>query len=315
MTNLEIELEKLRIELAATKILLQEKELENKQNKEKLKIHEFIFSNLGLNIAKIKQFEDQVISYRDNHKKELFSDDINEQELAISGMQNIISSSALALVCGNAGDNVEYHEKILKIDFGDSWNLLDENSKSFLISAKVMFASMSENDKHGLLDYSGICLLVTKALELELFRVYFKEYIQFLGFRKIHIDEYPSELLDKSGSTIKPDHLFSLGLTIHIWGIKYNRIKQQFFKANNSNYFLFFQYAKEKLYDWSDAKIEEEIYKNALFIERTRIDYRNPSAHTGRLTKITCSECFDYIIDTEKQMRRLLENMNKRTMT
>ena len=61
-----------------------------------------------------------------------------------------------------------------------------------------------------------------------------------------------------------------------------------------------------------DEKIENEILKNACFIERTRLDYRNPSAHTGRLTKIVCLECFDYIVDTEKQMKRMLENMNKR---
>lgn len=322
MTNLEKELEeakkellKLRKELLETiKKLIEaeerakEQEKENEKNKEKIRIHEFIFANLGLSIDKINQIENKIIAYRESHKKELLSDDLSEQEYAISDMENSVSEYALELICGNVGDNVERYEYILKKDFGNIWNLLDETSKSFLISAKVMFASMLKADKQDVLDYSGVCLLVTKALELEVFKVFFKEYIQYLKEEKIK--KYPKALLNET--EIKADYLFSLGMVVHILGVKCGYRGSYTLKEGNSDYEIFFKYAKERLYEWSDTKIRNEILQNANFIERTRKDYRNPAAHTGHLTKVVCKECLDYIVDTEKQMKRMLENMKKR---
>lgn len=312
MTNLEKELEETRKELAEAIEQLKAQKAENERNKEKIKIHEFIFSNLGLSIDKINQLDDRIRTYRENHISELLSSNIDEQERSIVNMQDMASELALELICGNVGDNVEVSELNLKEKFGNVWDLLDENSKSFLISAKVTFGSMARTRKPDALDYSGVCLLVTKALELELFRVFFKEYIQYLRDKKIQINEYPKELLDKTGTTIKADHLFSLGMVIHIWGLKYGCKKSQILRENNPNYQLFLKYAQERLYGGSDIEIANEILKNACFIERTRVDYRNPSAHTGHLTRVVCQECLDYIVDIEKQMKRMLENMNKR---
>ncbi len=312
LRELREELENVRKELETLRQQLEKKEKENSRNKDKIKIHEYILANLGLDIDKINQFENKISLYRQRNRRDLLSSDTNEQDYAIRNMQDMVSEFALELVCGNVGDNVERFEEILKGVFDNVWDFLDENSKSFLISAKVMFASINKNDKYGLLDYSGVCLLVTKALELESSRVFFREYIKYLRNQKISISEYPKELIDKTGTTVKSDCLFSLGAVVHVLGLKKGRNGIQIPKEKNSDYLMFFKYAKQKLYDWSDEKIENEILKNACFIERTRLDYRNPSAHTGRLTKIVCLECFDYIVDTEKQMKRMLENMNKR---
>lgn len=54
----------------------------------------------------------------------------------------------------------------LILSFGETaWSKLDDSSKTFLISAKVIFNKLSGISD--LIDYSGVCLLVTKALEVE----------------------------------------------------------------------------------------------------------------------------------------------------
>lgn len=60
----------------------------------------------------------------------------------------------------------EVEENKLRALLGDSaWNKLQESSKSFLISSRVMYNSLVGMKSK--IDYSGVCLLVTKALEVE----------------------------------------------------------------------------------------------------------------------------------------------------
>ena len=55
--------------------------------------------------------------------------------------------------------------------------------------------------------------------------------------------------------------------------------------------------------------IERELKKDCYFIERVRIDYRNPSAHRGELSIISAQKCFNYIIDIEHMLKNMLEPM------
>lgn len=315
---LENELQYAKKRIAALEEQIQKQRLEEARKNGLLKIHEYIFSNLGLSSDKIKKFDDKIIAYKENYQVELHSNDMNIQESAIANMQDMVAKLADQLVCGNVGDNVERCKNNLENSFGDVWNILDEDSKTFLITAKVMFESMIRNDKYDTLDYSGVCLLVTKALELESYKVFFKEYIQYLKENKMELNQYPKALLidsqNHSKLIIKLNYNFTLGAVIHILGLHYNQRTKIINIARNSeaDYHTFLKYAEEKLYNCTETQIEKEIRKNAIFIERTKLDYRNPSAHTGRLTKIVCTECLEYIVDTEKEMKRMLENMKKR---
>ena len=81
----------------------------------------------------------------------------------------------------NTKEKYEKEENLLKQSFEDSWNKLDEKSKSFLITAKVIYNEL--NEYNNVIDYSGVCLLVTKALEQELSKRFCKGFISYLKER------------------------------------------------------------------------------------------------------------------------------------
>lgn len=282
---------------------------ENRILTAKLQFRNYIESYLGLDIDKICQFENKVIEYKKEYEKELLNSDEDKTENAILRIQNTISKYAVEMVARNDSHNVERYSNILKDEFEEVWKVLDKKSKTFLVTAKITFNSLRLKDKNDELDYSGVCLLVTKALEVELYRVFFEEYIQSLKDNQVKMNRYPGILLLDDGS-LKPDYLFNMGLVVPIYGLRRddNEIKE----GSIYNYRTFLRYAKENLYEFSNDKLIEEVYRNAYFVERVRKDYRNPSAHRGYLTRTKCLECFDYIVDTEKQMKRMLGNMDKR---
>lgn len=284
---------------------------ELKKSETMIKFHNYIFSNIGLDISLINQFEEKIEDYRIKNQDVLNSDNEFKREQAVTEFQDVISEMATELVCGNVGINIKRYESILKEEFGNSWKLLDEKSKSFLITAKVTFESIRFNDDEDNLDYSGVCLLVTKALEVELHKVFFKEYIEYLNQRKISIFRYPDVLLSDNKNNVKEDYLFNMGLIVPIMGLR--RIEDYNVTKGNDYCFRYYtKYAQDMLYDSTENNTIKESLINARFVEKVRRDYRNPSAHTGRLTKIICNECLDYIVDTEKQLKRMLQNMTKR---
>lgn len=107
----------------------------------------------------------------------------------------------------------EYH---LKRSFGnEAWEKLSEDSQNYLTTAKFTYSQMRSSN---IMDYSGVCLLVTKALELELstrFREKFLEYLKDKDF-----DEYPPALINKKYG--RPREIkktdFTLGTAVHLFG-------------------------------------------------------------------------------------------------
>ena len=93
----------------------------------------------------------------------------------------------------------------LKLSFGDgAWNKLDESSKTFLVSSKIMFNQFVGMED--IVDYSGVCLLVTKALEVEMSNRFCSKYITYLKAKypgkdpgKGDVSKFPYSMLDRYG--------------------------------------------------------------------------------------------------------------------
>lgn len=74
------------------------------------------------------------------------------------------------------------HAKLVEARMGEeAWKKLTDESKRFLITAKFMF---EENVILGdSVDYSSICLLASKAIEVELAKRFVKSYCKYLEER------------------------------------------------------------------------------------------------------------------------------------
>lgn len=78
-------------------------------------------------------------------------------------------------------ESKERYEDIIKEQLTENvWGKLSETSKSFLVTAKMNYESMIKLDDSNELDYSGVCLLITKVLDIEIARRLYEKYCIFL---------------------------------------------------------------------------------------------------------------------------------------
>ena len=192
--------------------------------------------------------------------------------------------------------------------FGElSWSKLSENSKTFLITSKIMFNKLI--NLNGAIDYSGICILATKALEVEIFKRFFTDFIIYLdeNYDK-NYSEYPTALLFKN---TKPLHVekFTMGNIAFVLCPQKNRYDTYEQKENNKVKLI--EYCKSNVFSrYNDEEIEETLNRYATSIEDIRIKYRNPSAHRNEIKCVDAKECIDLIIDVEKLLKQMLDSFD-----
>lgn len=66
----------------------------------------------------------------------------------------------------------------VKTKFDETWEMLSDVSRRFLITARVLYKQMIP--LKDIADYSGICILITKALEEEMQKRFFKGFVEYL---------------------------------------------------------------------------------------------------------------------------------------
>lgn len=209
--------------------------------------------------------------------------------------------------------NFEIMRKKLIILLGESaWNKLDESSRNFLITSKMMFDNLVLIDSA---DFSGICILVTKALEVEMkSRFYYK----FLEFEEKkygrNYSSYHTALVYRKTNPLKPEK-FTMGNLPFAMGSKENYHDSREQKSNNEKHLL--EYVKSELVvdeilnEKTDSEIMSMLKEYGKAIEKIRTDYRNPSAHTNRLHRTDAEECFDLVLDVEKLLKRMMDSFKK----
>ena len=207
--------------------------------------------------------------------------------------------------------NRDYDRELqnLIMTFGkDTWNRLEERSQTFLVSAKITFAQLI--NMPDIVDYSGVCLLVTKALEVEAGKRFCTGFVNYMKEKypwKQNKDQYPTALISRFDKPLRPKD-FTLGTLAYILCYYEDEEKSEEQKANNMTKLL--EYAKAKLFppDKSEQDINATLAFYAEEIESVKNDYRNPAAHTNELTKINAQECFDLVIDVQKLLKKMLES-------
>ncbi len=307
-------------EIERLKAELREKEAMIAQQEQMLEFTNTIFSGFGIDAKVIQDSFARIQEARESLKADLESAEEDVREAALKQLQDMTAEivSGLTQSALSSGD-MEYFEEYLKAELTEEvWQKMDSKSRAFLITAKSTYEGMIKMKDSEDFDYSGVCLLVTKALEVEATKRFFHLYKEYLSQKYDTVSDWPYALRqrDRGGITeiAIEDSDFTLGSVIQVMGFKRRHDRD----GNITGYEIayppakkeFLSYARTGLFKFSERKkVEAEIKKDYLFIEKVRLDYRNPSAHRDRLTRTSAQKCMEYVIDVHHMLREMLITM------
>ena len=240
------------------------------------------------------------------------TDDEAQEENVIKNVVDIVSAHINEAMVSVEKENLflRYHQ-LVEVRMGpEAWKKMGVESQKFLITAKLLFSEcMLLGDN---VDYSSICLLASKAIELELAKRFvtgYKAYIR--NYLKDNYSKWPSCLIkqDKKGIIWPIDESdYMLGNSPYIMGILPRNSKEAEMNAR-----FFGDYCKKEL-------VKEEIIREIGLksvikglndqIWTIKDKYRNPAAHKNTISMLEASECIDYILEVERVMKRMLEMFN-----
>lgn len=200
----------------------------------------------------------------------------------------------------------EQEKRKLVISLGESaWRKMEDASQTFLISAKVMYNHLIMLDD--IIDYSGVCVLVTKALEVEMDKRFYSKFLDYLD-QKYHRDysKYPTALLFQNRIPLNSEK-FTMGSLAFVLCYLENRYDSPNQKQNNKRKLL--EYCRDRVFPGkTDTEINAMVTEYARDVENIRTSYRNPSAHTNELKQVNAEACFNYVIDVEKVLKKMLDS-------
>ena len=194
----------------------------------------------------------------------------------------------------------------------ENWNKLENESKKFLITSKITYKSLNKLPDD-IMDYSGVCLLVTKALEVELTKRFCKWFLDYLKGKDY--SEYHSSLLNTNNRTgdkykIKPKNC-TLGTITYILGFGGSDNPNEEYEKNFSISIVYSKNRLFKNFSANDEKIRKTLIKYGSYVDKIRLDYRNPAAHTGLLNQTKAEECFEYVLELQKVLKEMLESFDE----
>ena len=179
-----------------------------------------------------------------------------------------------------------------------------------MVSSKMMFNQFVGMED--IVDYSGVCLLVTKALEVEMSKRFCIRYIAYLKAKypgKANMSKFPYSMLNRYGKPLSPKH-FTLGSVAFVMGISVpNDVTEEQIQHNTEELKA---YAKAELFAGKpDIDILGILQHYASRVDDIRERFRNPSAHTNEVKRINAIECFETVVDVEKLLRVMLDSFDK----
>ena len=156
-------------------------------------ISETLLQQVGISQTELTKLFSRIEAIREDLDIKLKSTNESVKELAQRELQDKMVCPVTELASKTfRDDDWAYFENILRGEFGSSiWNRLKEESKKFLITAKSMFSSMSNKKDGALYEYSGVCMLVTKSLELEVTRRFLSSYKDYLKLKYDDESRFP----------------------------------------------------------------------------------------------------------------------------
>jgi hypothetical protein len=189
-----------------------------------------------------------------------------------------------------------------------NWHKLNDSSKTLLVSAGLMYNNLLSLS--GKPDFSGVCLLAIRALEEEVYRRFYINYIAFL--EKLYPGEknkkyWPTPLLnryDHKKSTKKYSLIGATYVMCHAYSNS-NSARQ-----NETNMARLVEYAEDKLFaaETDTKTIKKIIPAMAEKIDIVCRDYRNPYSVNYRGDKVKAQESLDFLVKVETVLKEMLDS-------
>lgn len=205
-------------------------------------------------------------------------------------------------------NNKDYENRLIKSLSDRVWNKLTKFSKTYLISALMTFESLDKLPDKEQIDFSGVCLQVTKVLDEEMALRLYNDYKKYLNNLCINDWPYAMKVKRADGKFVAlPDHKFTLGSIARVIG--YDVRNKEL--SDKMSFESMRKYAKAKLFDekLSDKDVEQKLILIAECAEKTRNDYRNPAAHRNKVTCISARDCLAYLVEQTKMLKKIMEYM------
>ncbi|OAT84200.1 hypothetical protein A6P54_02570 [Bacillus sp. MKU004] len=260
--------------------------------------------------SEINSYQELVAQQIENARSE------EEKERTIHVFSEVCTNKIMEQISKN-NSQTEFNkfEKLLEMKLGKvNWGKIEHSSRTFLISAKIMFFNMIELEN--IVDYSGVCLLITKSLEVELSKRFHAQFVNYLDRKypiSTHPSYWPTSITYNSKGSVKKlrEKDFTLGTIAFLFGHKKDH-KLSLSQLQNNEKILLEFVTKELFYSkYSQKEIKDFLKDFAQDVENVRVKYRNPSAHKNELKSDAASECFEYVIEVERVLAKLLDMVKK----
>ena len=215
----------------------------------------------------------------------------------------------------NISKKEEYEKekkKLIYTSLGeDAWNKLSDKSQIFLVTSKVMYNDLIMVED--ISDYSGVCILVAKALEVEMFNRFYTDFIKYLKEKHgENYEKYPSSLIHTNRNNVKSivfEKNFYMGTVVYLLSPKKDKYKKKHQIKHDEKVIL--EYCKNCIFsDKNEKEIRDTLNEYSNDIETIKDKYRNPSAHRNAIQRINAEECFELVLDYEKLLKKMLDSFN-----
>lgn len=211
-------------------------------------------------------------------------------------------------------DEYDIEEEKVKDNLGRSaWNKLEKDSQKFLVTSEITYNHLC--DLGNKVDYSGVCLSVTKALEIELKKRFYQGFIDYLDanydYKEYHSSFFNKDIIQKGN--FKKKTKWTLGGIPHMLG-SHPDCKKLEYEIRENNKSKLIEYSKYALFDpekHDDDYIEETLRKYGSEINSITDKYRNKAAHTKKIKDTKAKQCLDYVIDVTRFLGTMLDSFDK----
>ncbi|MBO6112103.1 MAG: hypothetical protein J6P45_03520 [Lachnospiraceae bacterium] len=200
-------------------------------------------------------------------------------------------------------DCIDCLNKALNSIGEDTWQKMDKISQKLIVSAEILLERIPSNSDF---DYAAVCLTATKALEIELGKRYFSDYIKY------SIDQNIKNLtsgLIKDGVCTRTEAEFSFEYLEGITGFAVNEEGElEVIPKFSGDNMVFLDYAFKELTKTSSKQHSRTMIMNQVFASNViKTNFRDAAALGDRLSYSEAKDCMDYLIDDQRAFGVILE--------
>ena len=205
----------------------------------------------------------------------------------------------------------------LKQLFDPIWDRLDPRTQRELFSAKMSYQLLAQKECGNDIDFSGVCTLASKAMEVECEKYFYKRFQQYI-FEQTPEKRRDAQFVEALSLTPEAEKQskqrggFTLGSVQHILKPRYDREKGEF-EPYKRYMAVLTAYARERLFSpgvgadlMDDQQIRNILWTYVDYVNTVKNQYRNPSVHKDLISQQNALSCLDYVVDVEKKLKEMV---------